>query len=130
MAEKWIQKAIKKPGALRASLGAKPGKAIPKTKLAKAAKAPGKLGQRPNQRQQPVNEQGRHQQHGHHDQPTHASVFRTTGVEAVFYARGESTYPCIDGIVSTKRLELLYQEHEKNGEERHLGRWKLWQPIR
>ena len=46
MAEKWIQKAIKKPGALRASLGAKPGKAIPKTKLAKAAKAPGKLGQR------------------------------------------------------------------------------------
>lgn len=46
MAEKWIQQAIKKPGALRAALGAKPGKAIPKTKLAKAAKAPGKLGQR------------------------------------------------------------------------------------
>lgn len=43
---KWIQKAIKKPGALRAELGAKPGKPIPAGKLAKAAKAPGKLGQR------------------------------------------------------------------------------------
>ena len=43
---KWIQKAIKKPGALRAALGAKPGKPIPAGKLAKAAKAKGKLGQR------------------------------------------------------------------------------------
>lgn len=42
----WIQSAIKKPGALRAQLGAKPGKPIPAGKLAKAAKAPGKLGQR------------------------------------------------------------------------------------
>ena len=44
--EKWIQKAIKKPGALRKSLGAKEGKPIPAGKLAKAAKAPGKMGQR------------------------------------------------------------------------------------
>lgn len=43
---KWIQKAIKKPGALRAQLGAKPGKPIPAAKLAAAAKKPGKLGQR------------------------------------------------------------------------------------
>jgi len=43
---KWIQKAIKKPGALRKSLGAKPGKPIPAAKLAKAAKSKGKLGQR------------------------------------------------------------------------------------
>lgn len=43
---KFIQKAIKKPGALRASLGAKKGEPIPAKKLAKAAKAPGKLGQR------------------------------------------------------------------------------------
>jgi len=43
---KWIQSAIKKPGALRKSLGAKPGKPIPAGKLAKAAKAPGKMGQR------------------------------------------------------------------------------------
>jgi len=43
---KWIQKAIKKPGALRAQLGAKPGQPIPAGKLAKAAKAPGKMGQR------------------------------------------------------------------------------------
>lgn len=42
----FIQKAIKKPGALRAELGAKPGKKIPAKKLAAAAKAPGKLGQR------------------------------------------------------------------------------------
>jgi len=42
----FIKDAIKKPGALRASLGAKPGKPIPAGKLAKAAKAPGKLGQR------------------------------------------------------------------------------------
>ena len=46
MAEKWIQKAIKKPGALRSALGVKAGKTIPATKLAKAAKAPGKMGQR------------------------------------------------------------------------------------
>ena len=46
MAEKWIQNAIKKPGALRSALGAKKGKPIPAGKLAKAAKAPGKMGQR------------------------------------------------------------------------------------
>jgi hypothetical protein len=46
MAEKWIQKAIKKPGALRSALGVKEGKTIPAAKLAKAAKAPGKMGQR------------------------------------------------------------------------------------
>ena len=46
MAEKWIQQAIKKPGALRAQLGAKPGKSIPAGKLSAAAKKPGKLGQR------------------------------------------------------------------------------------
>lgn len=42
--KKWIQSAIKKPGALRKQLGAKNN--IPAGKLAKAAKAPGKLGQR------------------------------------------------------------------------------------
>ena len=41
-----IKKAIKKPGALRKSLGIKKGKTIPKSVLNKAAKAPGKLGQR------------------------------------------------------------------------------------
>ena len=46
MAEKWIQSAIKKPGALRSALGAKEGKPISAKKLAKAAAAPGKLGQR------------------------------------------------------------------------------------
>ena len=46
MAEKWIQKAIKKPGSLRSALGAKPGKPIPAKKLSAAAKAPGKMGQR------------------------------------------------------------------------------------
>ena len=46
MAEKWIQKAIKKPGALRSALGVKEGKTIPAKKLATAAKAPGKMGQR------------------------------------------------------------------------------------
>ena len=44
--EKFIQGAIKKPGALRAQLGVKAGETIPKRKLAQAAKAPGKLGQR------------------------------------------------------------------------------------
>ena len=43
---KWIQKAIKKPGALRAEMGVKKGKTIPAKKLAVAAKKPGKLGQR------------------------------------------------------------------------------------
>jgi hypothetical protein len=42
----FIQKAIKKPGALRAELGAKKGEKIPAKALDKAAKAPGKLGQR------------------------------------------------------------------------------------
>lgn len=46
MAEKWIQKAIKRPGALRAQLGAKKGEPIPAAKLATAAKKGGKLGQR------------------------------------------------------------------------------------
>ncbi|QGZ17825.1 hypothetical protein HTVC027P_gp44 [Pelagibacter phage HTVC027P] len=43
---KFIQKAIKKPGSLRKSLGIKKGKTIPKSKLKAAAKKPGKLGQR------------------------------------------------------------------------------------
>ena len=43
---KFIQEAIKKPGALRKSLGVKKGEKIPAGKLAAAAKKPGKLGQR------------------------------------------------------------------------------------
>jgi hypothetical protein len=46
MAEKWISKAIKKPGALRKELGVKKGEKIPAKKLAKAAKKPGKEGKR------------------------------------------------------------------------------------
>jgi hypothetical protein len=46
MAEKWIQKAIKKPGALRKSLGVKKGKKIPAKKLKAAAKKGGKMGKR------------------------------------------------------------------------------------
>jgi hypothetical protein len=42
----WIAGAIKKPGALKTSLGVKKGETIPAKKLAKAAKAPGKMGQR------------------------------------------------------------------------------------
>jgi len=41
-----IKKAIKKPGALRKSLGIKKGKTIQASKLRAAAKKPGKLGQR------------------------------------------------------------------------------------
>lgn len=44
--KKWIQKAIKKPGALRSQLGAKEGAPIPAGKLQSAAKKPGKLGKR------------------------------------------------------------------------------------
>ena len=44
--KKWISKAIKHPGALHKELGVPEGKKIPKKKLDKAAKAPGKLGQR------------------------------------------------------------------------------------
>ena len=46
MAEKWIQKAIKKPGALHEQMGIPKGQKIPSKKLAAAAKKPGKLGQR------------------------------------------------------------------------------------
>jgi hypothetical protein len=42
----WIAGAIKKPGALHKELGVPKGEKIPAAKLAKAAKAPGKLGQR------------------------------------------------------------------------------------
>jgi hypothetical protein len=42
----WIAGAIKKPGALKESLGVKKGEKIPAGKLAAAAKAPGKMGQR------------------------------------------------------------------------------------
>lgn len=46
MAEKWIQGAIKHPGALHKELGVPQGKKIPEAKLAKAEKAGGKLGKR------------------------------------------------------------------------------------
>lgn len=46
MSEKWIQKAIKKPGALHKELKVPSGKKIPAKKLTAAAKKPGKLGQR------------------------------------------------------------------------------------
>ena len=42
----WIQKAIKKPGSLRKSLGVKKGQKIPAKRLNAAAKKGGKLGQR------------------------------------------------------------------------------------
>ena len=46
MAKKWIAGAIKHPGALHKELGVPEGKKIPAKKLAKAAKAGGKEGQR------------------------------------------------------------------------------------
>jgi hypothetical protein len=46
MAEKWISKAIKKPSALRKSLGVKAGQKIPAKTLASAAKKPGTMGKR------------------------------------------------------------------------------------
>lgn len=46
MAEKWIQKAIKKPGALHKELHVPEGKKIPAKKLAAAAKKGGKEGKR------------------------------------------------------------------------------------
>lgn len=46
MAKKWIQKAIKHPGALHKELGVPEGKKIPEKKLNAAAKKGGKLGQR------------------------------------------------------------------------------------
>lgn len=44
--EKWIQGAIKKPGALHKELGVPEGKKIPESKLKEASKKPGKEGQR------------------------------------------------------------------------------------
>lgn len=44
--EKWIQKAIKKPGALHRDLGVAQGKKIPAKKLSAAAAKGGKVGQR------------------------------------------------------------------------------------
>ena len=44
--KKWIAGAIKHPGALHTQLGVPQGSKIPAKKLAKAAKAGGKLGQR------------------------------------------------------------------------------------
>jgi hypothetical protein len=44
--KKWIQDAIKKPGALRKSLKVKAGKDIPVSKLEKAAEKGGKMGKR------------------------------------------------------------------------------------
>jgi hypothetical protein len=42
----WIKDAVKHPGALHREMGVPMDKKIPAKKLAKAAKAPGKLGQR------------------------------------------------------------------------------------
>jgi len=44
--KKWIQEAIKKPGALRKNLGTKNGKNIPAGKLKTAAKKKGVTGRR------------------------------------------------------------------------------------
>lgn len=44
MASKWIQKAIRRPGALRQALRVPEGKDIPAGKLQKAARAEGRLG--------------------------------------------------------------------------------------
>jgi hypothetical protein len=46
MADKWIQGAIKKPGALRRTMGVKKGETIPSSKLEAASKKPGITGQR------------------------------------------------------------------------------------
>ena len=46
----WIQGAIKKPGALRKTMGVKKGETIPTEKLAKAAKMPGKTSQQESQK--------------------------------------------------------------------------------
>lgn len=46
MAKNFIQKAIKKPGALHKELGVPMGKKIPAKKLKAVAKKGGKLGQR------------------------------------------------------------------------------------
>jgi len=46
MAKKWIQKAIKHPGALHKQLGVPQGKKIPAGKLESAAKKGGTLGHR------------------------------------------------------------------------------------
>lgn len=46
MAKKWIQGAIKHPGALHRELHVPEGEKIPKSKLAKAAHAGGTLGRR------------------------------------------------------------------------------------
>jgi len=46
VAEKWIQKAIKKPGQLRRDLGVSEDKPIPARKLTEAAKRDDKVGQR------------------------------------------------------------------------------------
>ena len=42
----WIAGAIKKPGALKKALGVAADKKIPASKLAAAAKKPGKMGKR------------------------------------------------------------------------------------
>jgi hypothetical protein len=46
MAKNWIKGAIKKPGALRQTLGVKKGQKIPAAKLARAAKQKGVTGRR------------------------------------------------------------------------------------
>lgn len=46
MQKNWIQKAIKKPGALHRDLGVPMGKKIPAEKLHKAAKEKGTVGRR------------------------------------------------------------------------------------
>ena len=42
----WIKDAIKKPGSLKKALGVAADKKIPSSKLAAAAKKPGKVGKR------------------------------------------------------------------------------------
>ena len=65
MAEKWIQGAIKHPGALHKQLGVPQGKKIPGSMLSKAVAKGGTLGKRAR-----LAETLSHMHHGHHS-PTH-----------------------------------------------------------
>lgn len=72
MAEKWIQGAIKHPGALHRELGVPEDKNIPEKKLEKAAEKGGKLGQRARLAETLKGmhhaEGGRHEHREHHEE--------------------------------------------------------------
>lgn len=106
----WIAGAIKKPGALRASLGVKGGKPIPAGKLAKAARAPGIMGRRARLAQtlKKFNEGGSVNEAGNYTKPTMRK-------KIVSQVKAAATHGTKAGQWSARKAQLVAKKYKEAG---------------